>query len=100
MDKAIAKTVGKLGVAVVVMFAFVFVVMVPLYDTFCEVFGLNGKYTAGQYQQTVVGTVDESRSIKVQFVANNAEDMPWEFHPVATTVHVHPGAVGNISYLA
>jgi cytochrome c oxidase assembly protein subunit 11 len=100
VDKAIARTVGKLGVAVVVMFAFVFVVMVPLYDTFCEVFGLNGKYTTGQYQQSVVGTLDESRTIKVQFVANNAADMPWGFRPAATTVHVHPGEVGNIIYNA
>ena len=41
--------------------------MVPLYDVFCEVFGINGK-TAGQAEvQQVV--VDTSRTVTVEFVA-------------------------------
>ena len=98
-DHAIGKTVGKLLVVVVAMFAFVFVVMVPLYDAMCQALGLNGKYSGKQYE-VVEAKVDESRTVKVIFVANNAEDMPWEFKPVETTISVHPGAVNNVAYYA
>lgn len=98
-DKRIALTVGKLSVVVVGMFAFVFVVMVPLYNTFCEVFGLNGKYTGGKYE-VVEARPDESRRIKVVFVANRAENMPWDFKPKTVEVYVHPGAAQNIAYYA
>ncbi len=98
-NKNIAKTVGKLSIVVVAMFAFVFVVMVPLYNTFCKVLGLNGKYSGAQYA-VVAAKVDETRSVKVQFVAANAEGMPWLFHPVEATVTVHPGAVNKIEFYA
>jgi len=95
----IAKTVGKLSVVVVGMFAFVFVVMVPLYNTLCEQLGLNGKYNGKQYE-VVQAKVDQSRTVKVQFVAANAEGMPWQFSPVEHVVSVHPGAVTTIEYYA
>lgn len=98
-NNAIFKTVAKLVVGAVGMFAFVFVVMVPLYNTFCEVFGLNGKYTGGKYE-VVKSEVDRSRTVKVVFVANHTQDMPWEFGPQTTVMHVHPGEVINTAYLA
>ncbi len=98
-DNTVASTVGKLAVVVVGMFAFVFVVMVPLYNTFCEVFGINGKYSGKQYA-VEQAKPDQSRSVKVIFVASRAETMPWEFHPEAVNVVVHPGALNNIAYLA
>jgi cytochrome c oxidase assembly protein subunit 11 len=98
-DKSIAKTVGKLSIIVVAMFAFVFVVMVPLYNTFCQALGLNGKYSGKQYE-VVQAKVDTARTVKVQFVAANAEGMPWQFRPIQAVVEVHPGAVNNIEYYA
>jgi cytochrome c oxidase assembly protein subunit 11 len=98
-DKAIMKTTAKAVVGAVCMFAFVFVVMVPLYETFCEVFGLNGKYTGGRYE-VVKSEVDSSRTVKVVFVANHTQDMPWEFGPKNTVLYVHPGEVVNTAYLA
>lgn len=95
----IGKTVAKLTVVAVGMFAFVFVVMVPLYNTFCEVFGLNGKYSGERYE-VVQAKPDESRKVKVVFVASRAEGMPWEFRPETVDVDVHPGAVNNIAYYA
>lgn len=100
-NSSIGKTVAKLSALVVGMFAFVFVVMVPLYNTFCEVFGLNGKYSGTQYQAEVVKSeADKTRNIKVVFVASRAEGMPWDFRPETVTVDVHPGAVNNIAYYA
>jgi cytochrome c oxidase assembly protein subunit 11 len=98
-DTAVVKTVGKLLIVVVAMFAFVFVVMVPLYNTMCQVLGLNGKYSGKQYQ-VVESKIDESRQIKVQFVATNSAGMPWSFKPLESVVEIHPGAVNNIEYYA
>jgi len=68
---------GLIG-AVLVMFAFGFM-LVPLYDVFCEVTGLNGK-TKGQYQGEIL-TTDSERIITIQFVANRNDNLPWPFSP-------------------
>ncbi len=99
-NSEITKTTAKLAVVVVGMFAFVFVVMVPLYNTLCEVLGINGKYTATQPYQVVSAQVDTSRQIKVQFVAVNAQGMPWQFRPVEGMVIVNPGAQNTIEFYA
>ena len=81
------------------MFAFVFVVMVPLYNVLCDALGINGK-TSGQAYTSVQAGVDESRLVTVQFVATNNEGMPWEFGPTTTVMQVHPGAVNETVFLA
>ena len=58
------------------MFAFVFVVMVPLYNVLCDALGINGK-TASQAYIAVPAAIDEGREITVQFVAINNDSMPW-----------------------
>jgi len=63
---------------VCVMFAFGFM-LVPLYDVFCEITGLNGK-TKGQYQGELIGS-DSERLITIQFVANRNANLPWDFSP-------------------
>lgn len=63
---------------VLVMFAFGFM-LVPLYDVFCEITGLNGK-TKGQYQGEIT-TTNSDRKITVQFVANRNANLPWDFSP-------------------
>lgn len=97
-NQSVHRTVIGMVLVVPLMFAFVFVVMVPLYNTFCEALGLNGK-TRGQVQyETVAAAVDESRMIKVQFVASNAAGMPWKFKPTETVMQVHPGAVSSTAF--
>ena len=98
-NTSVASTVAKLVVVVIAMFAFVFVVMVPLYNVLCDVLGINGE-TSGERYQIVESAIDESRTVKIQFVANHAEGMPWEFKPNETAVRVHPGAATNITYYA
>lgn len=95
----VAKTVGKLSVVVVVMFAFVFVVMVPLYNALCDALGINGK-TSGERYRVVEATVDTSREIRVSFVATNNDGMPWEFRPTDTVLRVNPGAVNDTVFYA
>ena len=92
-------TATKLVVVAVAMFAFVFVVMVPLYDVLCDALGINGK-TSGQAYTSVPAVVDESRTVTIQFVATNNEGMPWEFGPSTTAMKVHPGAVNDTVFHA
>lgn len=92
-------TVAKLGAVAVAMFAFVFVVMVPLYNVLCDALGINGK-TSSEAYTSVVAQVDESRSIKIQFVATNNDGMPWAFSPDVTEMVVHPGAANDTVFFA
>ena len=92
-------TVAKLGAVAVAMFAFVFVVMVPLYNVLCDALGINGKTSSEAYTSVVV-QVDESRSVKVQFVATNNDGMPWAFSPDVTEMVVHPGAANDTVFFA
>lgn len=95
---SIKGTVVKLSIVVVAMFAFVFVVMVPLYNVFCEITGLNGK-TSGQ-AEAVSESVDTSRNIRISFTATNNEQMPWEFRPSSAIIEVHPGEIVNTHFFA
>ncbi|MFT6387089.1 MAG: cytochrome c oxidase assembly protein subunit 11 [Cellvibrionaceae bacterium] len=99
-DNSTGVLCAKLGATVVMMFVFAVFIMPPLYDLFCDVTGLNGK-TRGQFTGDVneLG-IDTSRTIKIQFIANNNENMPWEFRPTIKTIKVHPGEATVINYFA
>ena len=92
-------TATKLVAVAVLMFAFVFVVMVPLYNVLCDALGINGK-TDGQVYTSVQAGVDESRLVTIQFVATRNEGMPWEFGPATSVMKVHPGAVNDTVFHA
>lgn len=72
--------------------------LVPLYDVLCKNLGFNGK-TSGVASSPVT-TVDESRTVTVQFLAANNENLPWKFKPNQVSVEVHPGQNTYISYYA
>jgi cytochrome c oxidase assembly protein subunit 11 len=90
-DNPVIDTAARLVAAAVLMFAFVFVVMVPLYNVLCDALGINGK-TSAQAYTAVQGGVDTSREVTVQFIATNNAGMPWEFRPGDRQLRVHPGA--------
>ncbi|TXS93694.1 cytochrome c oxidase assembly protein [Parahaliea maris] len=92
-------TAIKLVAVAACMFAFVFVVMVPLYNVLCDALGINGK-TSGQAYTAVQSGVDEERTVTIQFVATNNEGMPWEFSPGKTVMKVHPGASNDTVFYA
>ncbi|CAM3489171.1 cytochrome c oxidase assembly protein [Parendozoicomonas haliclonae] len=91
------KTIIKATATAVAMFAFVFWVMVPLYNVLCQVTGLNGKTDPNPYK-TVPAAVDTSRTITVQFLATNNKGMNWDFKPSVHQVKVHPGEVGSLNF--
>lgn len=93
------KLVGRLGVAAVVMFGFGFA-MVPLYDVFCDITGLNGKTGRIEAEAALGQAVDMEREVTVEFVVSVNSDLPWEIKPMVRQVKVHPGAVTEVKYAA
>jgi len=91
------KVIGKLLITVVVMFGFGFA-LVPLYDVFCNLTGLNGK-TGTQVSSFETFEVDTSREIKVEFLTSLNEYMPWEFKAIQDSVKVHPGEPMKVDFL-
>ena len=87
--KGIKKTTARLGLFTVLMFGFGYA-LVPLYDVFCKITGLNGKtirVTENLNREVIVS----DRLIKVQFDANINGDLPWTLMPNQRTMRVQPG---------
>ena len=91
-----------LAVLAVGMFGFAFA-LVPLYDVFCELTGLNGRTTA---QATARDEMEarlrpvQDRVVTVQFLAQVGKGMSWEFRPTETQVELRPGQVYTTNYYA
>lgn len=94
-----AKVALRLGVIVVAMFGFGFA-MVPIYDVFCDITGLNGKTGRVSAQTAQTAQVDEDRTVNVQFVANLNQNLGWTFTPNVHEMQVHPGKVYTTSFFA
>ncbi|MDN4502997.1 cytochrome c oxidase assembly protein [Alteromonadaceae bacterium BrNp21-10] len=92
------KVVTKLLFVVVGMFGFGFA-LVPLYDVFCDLTGINGKTSnvAATYESVVI---DESRLITVEFITRVNTGMPWEFYTETKKVKVHPGQLQQVDFYA
>ncbi len=92
------RLIMRLVAVVVAMFFFGFA-LVPLYDLFCDVTGLNGKTNSTAFIPATE-LVDTSRNVTVQFVATNNEGMPWEFRPEIFKLSVHPGEEIETTFFA
>ena len=90
------RLVKKLVVTVFLMFGFGFA-LVPLYDVFCDITGLNGK--TSQEAADVSSSVDESRIITVEFIARTQGNLPWNFQPEVKRMDVHPGEMHELNFL-
>jgi len=82
----------KLAMIPLLMFGFGFA-LVPLYDVFCDVTGLNGKTGRIEATEIDASQVDTSRTIEVRFLANTNTGLPWQFEPLVKMMEVHPGQV-------
>jgi len=90
----------KIALVAIAMFGFGYL-LVPLYDVFCEITGLNGK--TGRIDEAEIAAryqPDMTRLVTVQFIANNNLGMPWEFGPGVESMQVHPGKVYATSFKA
>lgn len=90
------KLIVKLLAVVVGMFGFGFA-LVPLYDVFCDLTGLNGK-TANSAAVFDVTNVDESRFITIDFITRTNSGMPWKFEAQTRQLKVHPGELQQVNF--
>lgn len=90
--------VVKSLLAVVGMLAFVFFGLVPMYNLICEWTGITGRTNEASLVQDFEVSAD--RPIKVQFLASNNADMPWEFRPVVRQVTASPGELVQVAFYA
>ena len=72
------------------MFAFGWL-LVPIYDVFCEITGLNGKVTGPSFLSEESKAITEQRELLVQFITHNNESMPWEFDSEKSQMRVLTG---------
>lgn len=95
-DQGVRRTVMRTLVVLLGMSLFT-VALVPLYDVFCEVTGLNGK-TGGSAQALVNEEVDASRMITVQFITRGSPGLDWRLDSKTRQVRVHPGEAHEVMF--
>jgi len=93
------RVVKRLGLAALAMFGFGFA-LVPLYDVFCDITGINGKTGRIEAEAALSQKVDEDRLVTVEFLSSVNSKLPWEFKPMVRKIKVHPGEVTEVNYFA
>jgi len=91
------KILRNLTLGVAGMFCFSFL-LIPIYNVFCEITGLNGKISGPSfYSQTE--TNEEHREVLVQFITLNNESMPWKFKSTETQRKVMTGTSQEVIFI-
>ena len=80
------------------MFGFAYA-LVPLYQIFCEVTGLNGKTSGRAADPATISQVSD-REVTIQFLAHVGNGMPWEFRPTEHQLRVRLGEINTTDYYA
>lgn len=81
------------------MFGFGYL-MVPIYNVFCDLTGLNGKTGSIAAQEVQALAVDHTRQVRVEFVSSLNQNAEWDFNPVQKSKLVHPGQAYTVEYIA
>lgn len=69
------------------------VALVPLYDVFCDLTGLNGKTESLPAQAEAALKADESRWVTVEFTSSVMPGLAWNFKPTQNRMQVRPGQI-------
>ena len=82
---------------IVVAAAFLFgFAMVPIYRIACEhVLGIKLAENATSEAKAASFVKDDTRTIRVQFIASVNSKLPWKFQPEVPSVEVHPGKLSE-----
>lgn len=95
-DAGVRRTVIRSIAALIGMFAFAFA-LVPLYDVFCRITGINGKVDTTA-QAIIHEEVDQSRYITVQFITRGSAGLPWRMSVATRQMRVHPGQTAEVDF--
>ncbi|NOQ76597.1 MAG: cytochrome c oxidase assembly protein, partial [Methylococcaceae bacterium] len=99
LEQKNTKLVRKLVFIVLGMFGFGYA-LVPLYDVFCDITGLNGK-TASAALVEVVYDVDLERELTIEFITSLPKSSPnMEFRAEKNKIKVHPGKYYTVNFYA
>ncbi|WP_207061452.1 cytochrome c oxidase assembly protein [Motiliproteus sp. SC1-56] len=79
----------------VAMFGFGFA-LVPLYDVFCRITGLNGKVEQGRER---VEFIDAGRTVKVQLISSGSPGLRASLRPEVPTFQLHPGQLQETAFV-
>ncbi|HFB67025.1 MAG TPA: cytochrome c oxidase assembly protein [Aeromonadales bacterium] len=90
------KTLSRLLLVVVGMVGFAFA-LVPLYNVFCSITGINGK-TAGKTTASVNMQQDSSRTIRLEFLAMENTEIKATFHPRKSGLDINPGKIYSTDF--
>jgi len=72
--------------------------LVPFYDVFCRLTGINGK-TASQPAVAAPGApVDLSQHLTVEFTGTAMPGLSWEIVPATARLEVHPGEIHHTTF--
>jgi len=91
------KLLWLVGFVAIGMFSFAFA-LVPIYNVMCKQLGINGKTGGATTYEHV--TVDNDRTVEVQFIVTKNEQIPWHFKPNTHHVTLHPGQLKKVTYFA
>lgn len=69
------------------------IALVPLYDVFCDLTGLNGKTENLPAQAEAALEQDNSRWVTVEFTSNVMPGLAWNFKPQQDRLQVRPGQI-------
>ena len=92
------RTEIKLSLLAVAMFGFGYA-LVPLYNVFCEITGLNGKTGVIAAEQAEKLVVDHNRLVTVEFDTNVNSQLPWNFRAKDSKVQVSPGQIADMVFV-
>jgi len=95
--KETKKTIRNLALTVAGMLAFSFL-LVPIYDVFCEITGLNGKIE-GPSVFSSKDIEEGKREMLIQFVTHNNEYMPWTFKSEISQLKITTGVQQRVMFV-
>lgn len=88
----------KLAILTIAMFGFGYL-LVPFYNVFCEVAGINGKTGTIAREEAEKLSVDENRMVTVEFDTNINGSLPWSFRSEQHELRVHPGEITDAMFV-
>ena len=100
------RVVGVSSLVVIGMFGFGFA-LIPLYDVFCDVLGINGSYQSiedGTYdasaeaERALKNGVDKSRTVTMQFLVTQNKDLDLDFRALTKKLTMNPGEIKQVSF--
>ena len=93
------QTAKKLALVAVAMFGFGYA-LVPLYNVFCDIAGINGKTGEISQADAKAEKVDLDRIVTVEFDTNVNTSLPWKFRAKDFDMKVHPGEIATAVFIA